>query len=251
MKSKKMLGDEEYVRRFSLYRIIEHLVLIVLFIVLAVTGLSQKFYYLGMSQSVIITLGGIDAVRWLHHVAGVLFMVLAVQHILVNFVGIVGRQWEPSMLITFNDAQDAQHDVRYYLGLADQPAKRGRYNYKEKFIYWIILLGASQMIVTGFILWFPVAVTKYLPGQFIPASKAVHTNEAMLIFLLVAIWHIYDSIFSPEVFPLDKSIFTGYTRRGPLPQEHPLERVHTSEAGSKGLSEPVLGSHPAEHAPRA
>ncbi|HLE41110.1 MAG TPA: cytochrome b/b6 domain-containing protein [Nitrospirota bacterium] len=216
---REMSDKVEYIRRFSLYRIVEHLVLIALFVVLAVTGLSQKFHALGISQSIIIALGGVDSVRFLHHVAGVFFTALALQHILANFSVIVFRQGEPSMLITVKDAQDALHNVRYYLGLADQPVMCDRYSYKEKFIYWLILLGGIQQIITGFILWFPVAATKYLPGQFIPAAKAVHTNEAMLIFLLMAIWHIYDSMFSPEVFPLNKSIFTGYAERRPETQE--------------------------------
>jgi cytochrome b subunit of formate dehydrogenase len=208
----------EQTRRFSAYRIMEHLALIALFSVLAVTGLSQKFYSLGISQSLIIALGGIDSVRSIHHVASVLFTALALQHVVVNFAGVLFLQQEPSMLITFKDVQDSLHNVRYYLGLADHPATCGRYSYKEKFIYWLILLGGSQQIITGFILWFPVATTKYLPGQFIPASKVVHTNDAMLIFLLTAIWHIYDSMFSPDVFPLNKSIFTGYAAKRPMEQ---------------------------------
>jgi formate dehydrogenase gamma subunit len=211
--------NKEYIRRFSTYRIVEHLALVTVFVVLALTGLSQKFYFLGVSQSIIIALGGIDNVRFLHHVAGVLFMVLTVEHIVVNVAGTVLLQRDPSMLITFKDVQDALHNVRYYLGLVNEQAICGKYNYKEKFIYWLILLGGIQQIITGFILWFPVAATKYLPGQFIPASKAVHTNEAMLIFLLVAIWHIYDSMFSPDVFPLNKSIFTGYSEKRRIEQD--------------------------------
>lgn len=210
---RELMGNVAYNKRFNAYRIAEHLALLALFVVLAATGLSQKFYSLGISQSIIIALGGIDSARYLHHVAGVLFTVLAVQHIGVNFAGVVFLQWEPSALITFKDVQDTLHDVRYYLGLAGHPATCGRYSYKEKFIYWLILLGGIQQIVTGFILWFPVAATRYFPGQFIPASKAVHTNEAMLIFLLMAVWHIYDSMFSPDVFPLNKSIFTGYVEK--------------------------------------
>jgi len=208
----------EYTKRFSAYRIMEHLALIAIFVVLAMTGLSQKFFSLAISQSLIIALGGIDSVRYIHHVAGLLFTALALQHVVVNFAGVLFLQQEPSMLITFKDVQDSLHNVRYYLGLADQPATCGRYSYKEKFIYWLILLGGSQQIITGFILWFPVATTKYLPGQFIPASKVVHTNDAMLIFLLTAIWHIYDSMFSPDVFPLNKSIFTGYAEKRRMEQ---------------------------------
>jgi len=35
----------------------------------------------------------------------------------------------------------------------------------------------------------------------------------MLIFLMMTVWHIYDSMFSPDVFPLNKSIFTGYSEK--------------------------------------
>lgn len=202
-----------YVKKFTFYRIAEHFALVVLFAILAATGLAQKFHSIGISQSLILALGGIDSVRTLHHGAGIFFTALTVEHVLVNLAVIFFQQAEPSMLISFKDAQDALHNMRYYLGLADQPAEAGRYGYKEKFIYWLILLCGTQQVITGFLLWFPVAATKYLPGQFIPAAKAVHTNEAMLIFLLSAIWHVYDSMFSPEVFPLNKSIFTGYEKR--------------------------------------
>lgn len=233
MSSTGLSDNEELVRRFSVYRIVEHLILILLFIALTATGLSQKFNSLGISQSLIIGLGGVDHVRSLHHIAGVLFTILAALHIFIAVAGISFRQWEPSMLITFKDAFDALYNVRYYLGLTDKPAKCGRYTYKEKFVYWLVLPGGVQMIVTGFILWFPVAVTKYLPGQFIPVSKTIHTNEAMLIFLLTAIWHIYDSIFSPDVFPLDKSIFTGYISKRRLTQEHPLEAEQLHDTGNE------------------
>ena len=85
------------------------------------------------------------------------------------------------------------------------------------------------MIISGFILWFPVTATQYLPGMFIPVSKMVHTSEAMLIFLLVVTWHIYDSVLSPDVFPLNKSIFTGNIHRKQMKQLHPLEMEEKSE----------------------
>jgi hypothetical protein len=79
------------------------------------------------------------------------------------------------------------------------------------------------MVLTGFALWYPIDVTRFLPGEIIPAAKALHTNEALLILLLVAVWHAYNAIFSPEVFPLDTSIFTGYMSRDRMAHEHPLE----------------------------
>jgi len=209
MESDNLSAGEERFRKFSGCRIVEHLLLISCVTVLAMTGLPQKFYSLGISQFIITSLGGIDNVRAIHHIAAAIFMVLVLQHICAAFIGVVFLHWEPSMLVAVKDIQDALHNVKYCLGMAGRPEMHGRYNYKEKFVYWFILLGGVQMIATGFILWFPITAAKYFPGQFIPVSKVIHTNDAMLIFLLIAIWHIYDSIFNPEVFPLDKSIFTG------------------------------------------
>lgn len=203
------------VRRFSNFRITEHFLLIILFSFLAATGLCQKFYFLGASRFVIGALGGIDNVRLLHHIAGVCFTALLLGHVLSSFLGVLMLRWEPSMLITFKDVHDAVADIRYYLAIGERPAPHpsgphGKFGYREKFIYWLTLLGGLQMAATGFTLWFPVTVAKFMPGQFIPAAKDIHSSDAMLLLLIVVVWHIYDSALSPEVFPLNKSIFTGF-----------------------------------------
>ncbi len=215
--------DEELIRRFGLYRIIEHSLLIILFIALLITGLPQKFYFLHISHSILLILGGIDNARAIHHIAAMLFVLLALQHIIINFFGTIFFQWKPSMLITFKDFHDAVHNVRYYLGIVEKPAMCGRYTYKEKCIYWLVLTGGLQMIITGLILWFPITITKYVHGQVIPIAKTIHSSEAMLLFVLVVTWHIYDSILSPDVFPLNKSIFTGYMPKKQMKRLHPLE----------------------------
>jgi formate dehydrogenase gamma subunit len=211
------------VRRFSAYRITEHWLVILLFCVLVVTGLSQKFYYLEISQWLIFSLGGIDDTRLIHRWSGVGFALLCLEHIAVAAFGLIMLKWQPHMVITKKDFQDARHNVRYYIGLEARPSSCARYNYKEKFVYWLVVTGGLIMVATGFCLWFPTEVVRVLPGQLIPAAKVMHSSEAMLIFLLLAVWHIYDSIFSPDVFPLDTSIFSGYITRERMVREHPLE----------------------------
>jgi hypothetical protein len=44
-----------------------------------------------------------------------------------------------------------------------------------------------------------------------------------LAFLVIIVWHLYNAIFSPEVFPLDTSIFTGKISVSRMKHEHPLE----------------------------
>jgi formate dehydrogenase gamma subunit len=211
------------VKRFHPARIIEHWVQVLMFCVLVCTGLSQRFYSLDISQWIILHLGGIDVVRLVHRFTGVVFSLGVGAHVVIAAVGIVYKQWQPSMVITKKDFTDVVHNIRYYLGLENSPTRGGRYTYKQKFEYWGIFTGVLLMILTGAILWFPAVVTTYLPGEIIPAAKVLHTNEALVVFLIIAIWHIYNAIFSPEVFPLDTSIFTGYISKERMLREHPDE----------------------------
>jgi hypothetical protein len=79
------------------------------------------------------------------------------------------------------------------------------------------------MVATGLALWFPIKVTAFLPGIIIPIAKALHSNEALLAFLVIVTWHIYNAIFSPEVLPIDTVIFTGKISRKRMIHEHPIE----------------------------
>ncbi len=216
-------GREERMKRFSTARIAEHCLHIITFGVLVATGLSQKFFSLDISQWLIMKLGGIDSVRFIHRCAGIVFVFATCTHIVAATLGVVLRKWQPSMVITRNDFTNAIHDIRYYIGLENSPAPCDRYTYKQKFEYWGILTGGLLMIGSGLILWFPALAVSFLPGEFIPLAKTLHSNEAMVIVLLIAVWHIYNAIFSPEVFPLDTSIFTGYISRDRMEREHPLE----------------------------
>ncbi|HAM52530.1 MAG TPA: cytochrome C [Nitrospiraceae bacterium] len=237
-----MGGDKskgDYMRRFSFYRMAEHWLLAVIFVILVVTGLSQKFYGLDISQRLVMYLGGIDFVRLIHRGAGLFLAFLLIEHIFVASFGILFRKWEPLIMITKKDFIDASLNLKYYLGVTSHPAYCDRYNYKQKFEYWGILTGLLVMMATGAVLWFPVAFTRFLPGEIIPAAKVMHSNEAFLIFLIITLWHIYNAVFNPEIFPLDTSILTGYISRERMVREHPAELARIE---GKQLDE-IIHSH--------
>ncbi len=215
-----------YIRRFSRFRIIEHQANAITFMVLVVTGLSQKFHDSSLAEWIIMNLGGIDNTRFIHRTTGLIFAFLTIQHVLVASYGLLFRKWRPTMVINVKDFIDAVDNLKYYFGITDHPARCDRYDYKQKFEYWGVVVGGMLMIATGLVLWFPTRVFMFiplLPGQIIPAAKAAHTNEAMLAILVIVIWHIYNSVFSPEVFPLDTTIFTGKISIERMVHEHPLE----------------------------
>ncbi|MFQ5739531.1 MAG: formate dehydrogenase subunit gamma [Acidobacteriota bacterium] len=244
------LQSQPWIRRFRKLRLLEHHLNALVFLVLVATGLAQRHYSFSWAQWLILEVGGIDQTRVIHRYAGALFAILILQHIAVALSGVLFRNWRASMVVNRNDFQAALTNLKYYLGFLDRPARCDRYDYRQKFEYWGVVLGGILMAVTGLILCFPVELFKLvpvLPGQIIPAAKAAHGYEAMLAFLVIVIWHIYNSVFSPEVFPLDAVIFTGKISRERMIHEHPLE--YERMTGTR-LEDPPAGS-PAAAQPRA
>ena len=76
-----MSRDADYVVRFGMRERVEHATVIVLFFVLALTGLPQKFHDAAIAKTIVNALGGIAQVRYLHRVAGVLFALLTIAHL--------------------------------------------------------------------------------------------------------------------------------------------------------------------------
>jgi formate dehydrogenase subunit gamma len=216
-------AGEEYVVRFSFWSRFQHASVILLFGVLLLTGMPQKWPYFEASRWIIDHLGGIFAARWIHRAAGVAFTVLVVSHLTVAIVGILTRRIKPSMFLGPKDFKDAIDNLRYYAGYTDVAPKFGRYDYRQKFEYWGLIFGSMIMVVTGYILYFPIVISRILPAELIPAAKVMHSYEALFAFLIVLIWHMAGAHLSPESFPIDTSIFTGKVRKEKLRHEHTLE----------------------------
>lgn len=248
-----------FVRRFSRWAIVQHGVMIVLFVLLLLTGLPQKWPYFEFSRWLIAHLGGIFVVRWLHRVAGLLMGVFTLLHLVVAVSGLLLRRFEPTMLLTRRDFTDAVQNLRFYLGRAESPPRFGRYDYRQKFEYWGLIFGGAVMVVSGLVLYYPIQVSRLLPSELIPAAKVLHSNEALLAFLIILIWHMYGAHLNPEVFPFDTSIFTGKISVERLRHEHPLEWEELQQrlAGETlgGDDEPPApppgGPTPAGHPPRS
>lgn len=213
---------EEFVR-FNISQIIEHIVLMVSFTVLAVTGLAEKFYTAAWADRLIFGMGGIQNVYLVHRIFGVIFILSILYHLgfLIYLLGI--KKGKPAMLPSVKDAHDVVASLRYSLGFRKKHVLFGRYDYRQKFEYLGILIGGAVMILTGLMLAYPVQFTNVLPGQFVAAALEMHGNEALLAVIVILIWHLYDVIFKPGIFPGDFSIFTGKISRKRMIEEHALE----------------------------
>jgi formate dehydrogenase subunit gamma len=209
--------------RFSSRQRVEHLLVMLLFIVLAITGFPQKFSDAAWARWLVDAMGGIEVARALHRGAGIAFAVLTFVHLGVAAVLVATGKSRPSMIPGRKDFVDAITTLKYYLGLTEVQARFDRFDYRQKFEYWGLVMGGILMVGTGLVLYFPLLVTTYLPGVLIPVAKVAHSNEGLMAFLVVLTWHIYNAHLNPDVFPFDKTIFTGKISRHRMEHEHPLE----------------------------
>jgi len=215
-------GPKVMVTRFSLLERIEHLLSMVIFTLLVLTGLPQGYPGSSVGNWFIQLWGGIGTTRLIHRVAGVVFVTLLVLHVGRSVVGAFRKGHVPAMFPEKKDFVDAMQTLRHYLRNTPLP-KVGKFDFREKFEYWGLFLGGTLMTVTGLVLLFPEGASQLLPGIVLAIARVMHGLEATFAVLVVVLWHSYGVILRPEVFPLDKSIFTGKISLERLREEHALE----------------------------
>ncbi|HTP02335.1 MAG TPA: cytochrome b/b6 domain-containing protein [Anaerolineales bacterium] len=205
--------------RFTLSDRLQHIVMLVSFITLAITGLAQKYALSPISLSIIQFWGGVEKVRATHHTAAIVLMLIAVYHVINLGYKLFVLRKPMTMLPSLQDARDALTAFAYNLGLRKTGAQMGRYTFEEKAEYWALVWGILIMGVTGFIMWNPIATVRFLPGQFIPAAKVAHGAEAVLAVLAIIVWHMY----GVHLRKFNKSMWTGKLTEQEMLHEHPLE----------------------------
>jgi formate dehydrogenase gamma subunit len=212
--------------RFNISHRIEHILLLLTFTVLTVTGIPQKYADAAWASGAIGLMGGIELTRQIHHVAAILLMLTTIYHGGAVTYRIFVKRVRLTMMPGLQDVKDGLQAMGYNMGLVKSPPRMGRYNFGEKVEYWAVIWGTAIMVITGFMLWNPIATTKFLPGQVVPAAKAAHGAEAVLAALSIITWHAYHV----HLKWFNKSMFTGSLTHEQMEEEHALE-LEQIEAG--------------------
>lgn len=213
------MSEERRYLRFDVLERIQHWVAMLSFTILAITGLVQKFAQADISIFLIELFGGIEITRIIHRAAAIVLMIEVVYHLgSVGYKFLVKRSSLP-MLPSLEDVTNAWEMFKFYLGKAKHRPQQGRYTFEEKAEYWAFVWGTAIMAITGFMLWNPIATTNIFPGEFVPAAKAAHGNEALLAVLAIILWHFYHV----HIRTFNKSMFTGYLSEEEMIEEHPKE----------------------------
>ncbi len=221
--------------RFSLSQRWEHALFFICFTVLLLTGLPQKYRNMEWSQVILSTPERLAVIRQIHHIAALLLTAEAVYHLGKAVYLIVKKRLPGDMLVSLQDIKDAWQMLKYLLFLSKEKPKFGKFNFEQKITYWFLFFGIAILILSGFIIWFPVIVTRVMPGGIVPAAKLAHSTEAVVAGIFVVIWHFYHV----HLERLNLSIFTGRLSEKEMQAHHTAEyeRLIQSQATSQSPDE--------------
>ncbi len=250
------IREDEVFVRMNLAERVQHGLIIATFVLLVLTGMPLLF-------------SGLKVFKWLfrgeqsfyirgiiHRVAGVGLILTALGHVVYTAATDCGRKNFRQMLPRVKDIRDAVQAFGYNLGLSRALIRRGRgrrffgkhpflafaepplydrFNFVEKFEYWALVWGTLIMAVSGIFMWQVELSLRLFPLWVHNIFIIVHGYEAMLAFLAIIVWHMYNVHLNPEVFPMSRIWLTGKSTGRELRLDHPLEylRIHNERLALK------------------
>jgi len=222
-------SPDRTVLRMDLVQRWQHLLLALCFFVLAVTGFALKFPDSWLAH----LLGSDEPFRRLsHRVAGAAMLLLGVYHVIYVATSKEGRRLLNDLLPRARDFRDLRDNLGHFLFHGKPRAKFGRFGYGEKVEYWAVVWGTIIMGATGSMIWFKLAVTRFLPRWAVEVATTVHYYEAILACAAILVWHFYHVIFDPATAPMNWAWWDGKVSRHWHRHEHPLDERGRGEAGA-------------------
>lgn len=219
----ELVKDDEEFLRLTLTQRIQHVILFTSFFTLVATGIPLVFPNIPLLHKLFFFPSSFWLRGIIHRVAGVTLIGVGLFQIAYIIASPHGNRDFHKIIPTPKDAKDALNLFLHNLGMVKEKPKFGKFNFIEKFEYWALAWGVFIMAVTGLMLWFQEASLALFPFWMLGIIRIVHGFEAILAFLAIIIWHMYNVHLNPEVFPMSKVWITGKLSRKEMMEHHPLE----------------------------
>jgi cytochrome b subunit of formate dehydrogenase len=211
----------------------QHLVLLISFFVLVITGFALKYPESWFASALLMH----ERVRGIiHRVAGVTLIGVSLFHVGYVILNRGGRKMLWDMLPVPKDAWDIIDTLKYNLGLSQKRPQFARFNYGEKVEYLALVWGMFVMAITGLGLWFKVQVGDMAPRWILDVFTAVHFYEAILATLAILVWHFYQVFLDPDVYPMNWAWYDGRMSIEHYVEEHgaDTETIHAAIEAAGG-----------------
>ena len=126
MTDKPQASVKKAYTRFDISQRLQHIVFLISFTVLGLTGLPQKYALAPISIWFFDLVGGVEVARLIHHTSAIVMMVVSVIHVLDVTYRVLVLRNPINMIPWIDDLQHVIHDVQYYLGFKKHKAYYGR-----------------------------------------------------------------------------------------------------------------------------
>jgi cytochrome b subunit of formate dehydrogenase len=221
------LAIRPQIRRMDLNELWQHHFLMVTFIVLVISGFSLRFSEDWISSLFFGWEGGFEWRGTVHRGSAILFIVTVIWHAVYIFASRRGRAFVRDIFPKGRDFAHFWQRILFNLGRRKESPRYGRFSYVEKAEYWALTWGSAVMVITGLLLWFDNWFIQYLPKGALDVALVIHYWEAWLATLAILVWHLYSTVFNPQVYPMNPSWLTGRMPEAMYRHEHP---EHIEEA---------------------
>jgi formate dehydrogenase subunit gamma len=172
-----MSNESNLVQRYNVNERINHWVVAITFVLLALSGLAlfhPAFFFLTN------LFGGGTWARILHPFIGVVMFVF--------FLMLAVRFWDQNR-ITSADREWKKHFGDILANKAKNLPEIGKYNIGQKWLFWVLVVAIPVLLVSGFIIWQPY----FAPGFPVGAARIASLLHALAAFvaIIAIIVHIY------------------------------------------------------------
>lgn len=223
-------GGHKLYRRFDKKAILLHLVVVISFLGLAVTGLPLNFSDQQWARVMMSFFGGVHNAGLIHRACAVItfgyFLVALIMsfHFLFLRKDVPGSWWQrlwgpDSLMPTWRDLRDVKNMFRWFFFQGEKPSFE-RWTYWEKFDFLAVFWGMLVIGGSGLVLWFPEWFGHLLPGWIFNVATIIHSDEALLATGFIFTVHFFNTHGRPEKFPMDFVIFNGQITREEMMEHH-------------------------------
>ena len=233
--AERKAAREGGILRFTGAQRVQHVFLVVVFVVLCLTGFPMKFPNASWAPVLYDLFGGIHAAPIVHRVAGVSLLTGFAVHVLLILRNVrrslkrEGRRglrvWVRAILALpmfprRRDLSDLTTMAKYVLFLSPRRPNYDRFSWKEKLEYLGLFWGIPLLGVTGILLWAESLSSHILPGWALNVAYLAHTYESLLAVAHITLVHIPGILGRPGLSPLSGMVLNGRISPRVLAEEH-------------------------------